>query len=137
MVLNVKNKNDSDYCKRDAKIITNVPKSLSYIKYTISGSYQVKEVSKLPEEIYELCQKKNIWRVLLDTSGIQELNINIVNQFSSGESIARILNNSVRLAVYGEGEIFTNFTETVAVNRGAVVKVSNDYNDLKSWLVDN
>jgi hypothetical protein len=137
MGLNVKNKNGSDCCKRDAKIITNVTNSINYIKYTISGSCPAEKVSKLAEEIYELCQKKNIWRVLLDTSGVRELNINMVNQFYYGESIAKVLNGSVRLAVHGEGEIYTDFTETVAVNRGADVKVSNDYNNLKSWLLDN
>ena len=89
------------------------------------------------EEIYEQCQNKNIRKVLLDTSGLTDLNINTLNQYNSGRSIANILNHSVRLAVYGEGEIFTDFTEIVAVNKGAHVKVSNDYTALKTWLMDN
>ncbi len=132
--MNIKNKYDSDYCKRDVQIITNVPKGLSYIKYTMSGSCPSEEVTKLPEEIYELCQKKNIWRVLLDTSGIQDLNINSMSQFYYGESIAKVLKNPVKLAVHGEGELFTYFTETVAVNRGAIMKVSSNYEELLSWI---
>ncbi len=137
MVTNVKNNNSSDLCKRDVKIITNVTDSVTYIKYTILGSCPTEEISKLPEEIYKLCQKKNIWRVLLDTKNINELNINTMNQVDSGDKIAKVLKSQVRLAVFGAGEIFTKLTEKVAVNRGVNIKVSPNYNVLKSWLLKN
>lgn len=123
--------------RKDFSVVTIIEKNESYIKYTLSGFCSANDIENIPNEIYEQCQKKNIWRILLDTSGIHQLNINITNQFCSGESIAKVLNVSVRLAVYGDGEIFTDFTETVAVNLGADVKVSNDYNNLKSWLMEN
>lgn len=136
MILNGKNNNISNWCKSDIKIITNTEDDVNYIKYTLSGSYSGVEILKLPEEIYEICQKKNIWRVLLDTKSLNELNINGMNQIYSGEIIAKVLKDQVSLAVYGDGEIFTDFTETVAVNRGVRIKISNKWSDLKSWLME-
>ena len=97
----------------------------------------MEEVNLHLRNISKECKSRNIWKVLLDTSSLNNLNISRYKQFEYGEIIAMTLNDNVKLAVFGEGELFTQFTSDVATKRGINTKVSHDFELLKSWLIRN
>lgn len=62
----------------------------------------------------------------------------ILDQLDVGKELAEYFYaKGVQISVYGNCQMFTDFTENVARNRGLSIKVSKDYATLKSWLMAN
>lgn len=109
----------------------------TYLTISLSGECPKQEINKIPEIIFKAFKDTQNNKILLDTSLITERVINTLLQFEYSANLVKLLNgNGIILGIYGNNEIYTQFTETVAANRGATVKVSNDYETIKLWLTD-
>ena len=93
------------------------------------------ETEKILKELKHLCIENKVDKVLINTCANCTLAPDVWGQFKLGEKFAKIINGSgIRTGIYGNGNGFTPFTETVAVNRGSTIKVSNDKDEILEWL---
>lgn len=70
-------------------------------------------------------------KVLINTCTACNESSDTYAQFELGEIFAREINGSgIMFGVYGNRNCFTHFTETVAFNRGAVIKISDKKDEL-------
>ena len=110
-----------------------------YLHVTVTGNIDSTDVANLPLEfrkVSELCDKHECKRVFFDAkSNVEELGT--FDLFYSGTSIANMPNiYELKIAVFVRPEqIRGNFFETVAVNRGANLRVFTDQQEAFSWLL--
>ena len=85
---------------------------------------------------YNKCQSNKIF--IETCTDCKCVDLSTLEQFDVGKKMANYFSTKdVRIGVYGNCNIFTYFTETVAINRGAQMKVSNNREELHTWLQDN
>ena len=106
----------------------------SYLHVNISGEYTREDVIDLPLEIKNYCNELKCDSVLIDSKNINSQMVSILDQLLVGEAVASALGPTVSLAVLANDELFTHFMETVAHNRGANIKISDDLDELLLWL---
>lgn len=103
----------------------------------VSGECPKQEIDKIPKIILEAYNETQNKKILLDTTQVTERIINKLVQFDCGKNLAKLLNrHGIILGIYGNNEIYTDITERVAINMGANIKVSSDYEELLAWLGD-
>jgi hypothetical protein len=85
--------------------------------------------------MHRAAQSAGVTRVLVDE---RELcyHLSTVDSFESGKFVAEKARSGVRIAVAcsSEAKASARFWETVAINRGAPLKVFDDIDDAEEWL---
>lgn len=120
----------------DIKLINNGLLSVRISKRCAGSDCCLKhEPERLLKEIKYLCVKNNVNKVLINACRTCDESSNTYAQFELGKIFAKVINGSgIMTGVYGNCSYFTHFTETVAVNRGSVIKVSDKKDELIKWF---
>jgi hypothetical protein len=107
----------------------------SYLTIILSGEYSNKDIYELPETILKIYEAHKHDNILLDTTQIENRLINSMIEYECGEKLASHLNGyGIKLGIYGNDEIFSDFLEIVTANHDVDIKVSNDREELISWF---
>lgn len=104
-----------------------------YLKIFISGENPYDEIEEIITTIKKLADENNRTKVFLDTmnvSGLSEM-----EKYFAGEQGAKILGHKIKTAVVSAPERINKFMETVAVNRGARLRVFGSESEALNWLL--
>ena len=101
----------------------------------ISGEYDFDDFKNYLKIIYAKCESEGIYRMLFNALGVAGIDISTIERYFLGVEAAEQLHFKVKLAVVWQKEYITHFGETVAVNRGALVKVFDNVVEARKWLL--
>lgn len=105
-----------------------------HIFLKVVGEYTFDQFVEAMERLMKECKKNEKNRVLIDATGLMNMAKGL-NRFFMGEEIAKKLGNKVRLAILLKQEdVDGHFAETVAVNRGARMKVFTKMDEALEWI---
>ena len=100
-----------------------------------SGCCLEQEPERLLKELKHLCIENKVDKVLINACSNCKVKPDTFAQFGLGEKFAKIVNGrGIITGIFGNCNYFTPFTETVAVNRGSTIKVSNNKDEIDEWL---
>jgi len=114
-----------------------------YLRATVSGAYSLRRAQDVFDEAVRAALAAGHSRILIDASGVTGAPTQderyILGLFVAAEQrilAAKIPPLEVHLAIYGRPPLIdpNRFGETVAVNRGAKVKVSEQIEEALAWL---
>jgi len=112
-------------------------KKENYLLLIISGAYDKEDFMAYPTLISEECKKEKIDKVLVNGLSLSGTNVPTMDRFFVAENIANILGPKVKIAVVWPKEHINKFAETVAVNRGSLIKVVDSIEAAQNWLLGN
>ncbi len=114
-----------------------VKKRAGYLYVIVTGEYSQEEFLSYPKIVADECAKANMNKVLVNALSLAGANVPTMDRFFAGENIAKHFGAKIKLAVAWPKEYIDKFTETVAVNRGAMVLVVGDVETAEKWLLEN
>ena len=106
-----------------------------YLEFVVTGQPSEQDWIDLMQRLAKTISARGIGRALGDISGI-EAPVEMMVRYRIGVRTGEIFGAGVRIAVLGRDEPPNNFWETVATNRGAVVKSGYDRDELLAWLLE-
>ena len=109
-------------------------KKANYLYMKISGDYNQDEFMEFIQIILNECIKEKTNKVLANMLEVDWVNFGTIQRFYLGDEIAKVLSNKIKLAAVLTIENLNHFTETVASNRGAHMKVFHDLITAESWI---
>lgn len=115
-------------------INTEITKKDSYIHFKLNGEFPGIEILTGFDKIIESSEKYNIKNILLD---IRNFNYDLSNMdsFNIGQYIANTYSEyKLKIACLRKKDKKNDFTETVAINRGAFFKLFNNEKEAIDWL---
>jgi hypothetical protein len=85
--------------------------------------------------MHQAALSAGLTRVLVDERELR-YHLSITDSFKSGKFVAETapLGSKIAVVCSLEGKVGTKFWETVAVNRGLMVRVFDDVEDAEEWL---
>ena len=104
-----------------------------HLAFEIKGAWDEDEIALTLADISERADELGQTRLLIDVCELGPAN-SFMTRFFTGQHIARVLGQPFRVAVVSRRELYDGLAETVAVNRGASMKVFFDRNDAVDWL---
>lgn len=104
-----------------------------YLIARIDGEWTLDEAKVLVEAIYAEAVRRGFTHILLDMCEALPPDSEMI-RFWTGEHIASIWGNSLKAAAVAKSEFVNRFAETVAINRGANIKVFTDKTAALQWL---
>lgn len=99
-----------------------------------SGDWTTENAFKLIQDVKSEADKQNTKHILIDLIDLS-LPDNEMVRFYSGEKVAEIFGHRYKIATFSHPEHINNYSETVAVNRMARMKVFTDEDEARSWLL--
>src|SRR5689334_15841710 len=114
-----------------------------YLRAKVSGAYSLRAAQDAYDQVVKAAVAQGQTRVLIDASGITGVPTQderyMLGLFVAAEQrmlAAEAPGISVQVAVFGHRPLIDpeRFAETVAVNRGAKVKVSEQLDEALAWL---
>ena len=114
-----------------------------YLRATVSGAYSLRQAQDVLDEAVRAAVAAGHTRILIDASGVSGAPTQderyILGLFVAAEQRILAARNppiEVQLAVYGRQPLIdpNRFGETVAINRGGKVKVSEQLEEALAWL---
>jgi len=114
-----------------------------YLRATVSGAYSLRQAQDALDEAVRAAVAAGHTRILIDASGVSGAPTQderyILGLFVAAEQRILAARNppiDVQLAVYGRQPLIdpNRFGETVAINRGGKVKVSEQLEEALAWL---
>ena len=114
-----------------------------YLRATLSGAYNLRESQDLYDQIVKAAVAAGLTSVLVDASGVTGAPTQderyMLGLFVAAEQrilAAKTPPVEVRVAFYGRPPLVdpNRFGETVAINRGAKIKVSERLDEALAWL---
>ena len=109
-------------------------KKANYLYMIISGDYDENELMDIIQIIFDECIKEKTHKILVNVLEVDWENFGIIQRFYLGDEIAKVLSNKIKFAAVLTIENLNHFTETVASNRGAHMKVFHDLITAESWI---
>jgi len=117
-------------------INTNIEKKDGYIHFKIEGEYPGLQILNGIDQILEAANKYQINNILLDIRNL-EYSLSSIDSFNIGEYIAKTYSDKlIKIACLRDKYKEDDFTEIVAINRGANFHLFNDENNAINWLKD-
>ena|SRR5215831_6799097 len=107
----------------------------NYLFVTLSGEYDRVELKSYGKALMDICEKEEVFKVLINMLGITGTNLSVMERFVIGESVAELFPPTLKLAVAWPEKDLTRFAETVAVNRGSFLAVFPTVEEAERWLV--
>ena len=102
---------------------------------TLHGEYDYSELIKYPSIILEKCNQEQIFKILIHRLDYVPKEHPVIEQFFLGENLAEVLRDKVKVAMVRSKEAPNRLIETVAINRAGYVKMFNDMEKAKEWLL--
>lgn len=110
-------------------------KKENYLLLVLSGEYDKEDFMLYPKIVAEACEKENVARVLVNCLSLKGTDVPTMDRFFVAEHIAGLLGSKVKLAVVWPKEHINKFAETVALNRGSLIKVVDSVETAQQWLL--
>lgn len=107
-----------------------------YLIVEASGDWTAPNAEAAIAEAHAEMTRRGLWLMFLDARGVSEPDFE-VTRFITGKRWAEAFDNRFRTACWSRPENYTGFGETVAQNRGAIVKVFFERGDALKWLLDD
>ena len=115
-------------------IETEIENKIDYIHFKLKGEFPGVQILNGFDKLVESSKEFNIKKILLDIRDF-DYNLSYLESFNIGEYIAKTYNKYfLKVACLRNLNKKDNFTETVAVNRGAFFRFFNDENKAIDWL---
>ncbi len=109
-------------------------KKEGYIHLKLKGEFPGVQILTGFDKILDFVKKYGIAKVLLDIRSF-DYELSELESFSIGEYISKTyMNDLIKIACLRSLSKKNDFTETVAVNRGATFKLFDNENNAISWL---
>ena len=102
---------------------------------TISGEYDFLEFKSYLKIIHAKCLEEEVSKILFDARDVLSIDIKTMERYFLGTEAAEILQYKIKIAVVWENEYTNYFFETVAINRGANVKIFGNIEPATNWLL--
>ncbi len=115
-------------------------KNDSILEVTLLREFTVEElIEKVITEFLQRARQEHLSKVLFDLSSLIDPVPTVLDRFKLAEAFVRLqreLKVMVKCAVVGKEPVIDpkRFGETVAVNRGALLKVFTDREEAEIWL---
>jgi len=115
-------------------------KKEGYIHFRLKGVFKGFEIDKEIIDVFykieESAKRYDCLNVLLDATEL-DYEIDNTERYKIGEYVANIYRrNLIRIACLRCSNMKDDFTEIVAVNKGAIFKFFNDEKEAVNWLKD-
>jgi hypothetical protein len=106
-----------------------------YLHVTFSGAFSFAAAKCSIDAIVNACEEERCSSVLFDCRPMTG-EMSIVDRYEIGQHGARIVPPGIKIAMLGrEDQILPDkFLETVADNRGLILRVFSDENEATEWL---
>ena len=108
----------------------------TYLHIIVTGQNRRENVERYLEELLKECRARNCFRVLLEER-LEGPRLGTVDVFeivsNRTEGIPKPLEAVAFVDVNAQGDLM-QFAETVAINRGFLMKVFNTVSDAEKWL---
>lgn len=105
-----------------------------FLRISMSGNWTAPNAETALKTIREEAEKRGFTRLLFDGRQLPQ-SPGEMTRFYSGEFLAKCLPIPYRVAIWRKPEQVDRLMETVAVNRGARVRVFSDEEEAVKWLV--
>lgn len=106
-----------------------------HLLLTVSGEYKFERLFGLIEQIKIEADKAGRRKVIVDCRKI-EGTMTEADRFQGGQHIAQVLGSRIHAALVMPPGQITKLGEIAAVNRGAVVLVTDSMDEAIAWLLD-
>lgn len=93
----------------------------------------MEQMSSTIREIAEICKRDNLDKVLVDLRKVNT-SISIMDRYDIGVEVRHVIRPDIREAVAAKCNLITYMAETVAINRGARLKVFSKVEHALEWL---
>ena len=103
----------------------------------ITGEYNSSDFHSYPKTILAECEKERMSKVLVNALEVKGTNISTMDRFFLGEEISKTFGPKIKIAVAWPAQDINKFAETVALNRGAYIRVMGDINSAEKWLTSS
>jgi hypothetical protein len=107
----------------------------AYLRVTVTGKSSRGNLLTALQRIVAEVQSRQIWRVLVDATGIPPP-MTTFEKFDLALEVSRIANPKSKTAIVARTEMVDHFFETVARNRGVGVMVFSMEAPALEWLLD-
>ena len=89
------------------------------------------------QHIADICEQQNCSGVLLDARDLT-MGLSTMDVFRLGSLVAKVRGRPIRFAMLGPEQQapLDDFMETVATNRGALVRIFSSEDEAAAWLTD-
>jgi len=110
--------------------------SENLLEVNLGGEFDIEDMNSVLSEISNICLSKKIGRVLVHTRlECNNGHYSAFDQFRFGEKMSSVLSGKhVKLGIVSDCSFVDHFVETVAINRGAFIKISKNKNEINTWL---
>jgi len=105
-----------------------------YLMAKISGQWTAESAKQVLEAMRSEAVARSLIHILIDAREVEKPKSEMT-RFDTGEYVAKVLGFPFKLAVVGKPEVYNRFGETVAVNRGACIKVFFQQEEALQWLL--
>lgn len=99
----------------------------------VKGEYEFESMKEIILSISKYCKQNSCYKVMIDIKAMKN-NINNFDRYELGVLVAETFGSFIKLTILEQKERINYFFETVVLNRFTRVKVSDDYNELITWL---
>jgi hypothetical protein len=106
-----------------------------YLIVEVKGQWEEEDAKQTIEAIHDEAGRRGQTRILLDLLGLMSPRSDLTRYFT-GEHVAKHWGYPLRVAALSTREIYTGFAETVAVNRGASIRVFFEKEQALEWLLN-
>lgn len=107
-----------------------------HLRLTVSGKYSFDRVSDLIDYVKAEADRNLKKKVLIDFSGLDG-NPTEADRFHCGQRLAEVLGSRIHTAIVMPVGQVTKLDEMAAVNRGAIVLVTESMAEAEAWLLNN
>ena len=104
-----------------------------YLLAEASGNYSLEPFLSIIHKVADRCQGENLNKGLLDLRNM-EGNPGILDRYRFGIEIAKVWGPRLKVATVARPEAINKMGETTAVNRGANLWVTPDFDLALKWL---
>ncbi|MBN2524558.1 MAG: STAS/SEC14 domain-containing protein [Bacteroidales bacterium] len=106
-----------------------------YLYMKISGKHESGDFVSYLKVISAECDKEKTNKILVDAMEVQEIVLSMMERFLLGEELAKIIKYKIKIAVVWPEKRINRFTETVAFNRGSIMRTFGNIQQAEKWLL--
>ena len=106
-----------------------------YLKVTVRGEFDLAAGKAQVDELYRLCARHQLSRVLVDGTGLAEF-VSVGSRFNLGEYLAASATQRIRVAIVTSTQTVNDSKalENTANNRGAQVLTTDSFERAQEYL---
>ena len=106
-----------------------------YLHFKLIGSFDVGTTKRVIRHIKEKHDEINADKAVIDFTHLEVIKISDTDRFYLGKEVPLNISNNVKLASVAPAGVVNHFSETVAQNRGANLKIFTEMEEAVVWLL--